>query len=192
MPKNSNANFNDKNEYITIITRATGYEHDVHLHNEVSSPDFYTELYDVCKTATDKDIINVIINNYGGQVHSALQIIHMLKMTKAVVVCKIMGKAMSAAAQIALAGHYLVMYPCSHMLFHNYSGGSFGKGNELVEGVAADNKFCHDVLDTYCFPFLSRKEIAAVKKDRDIHIYHDTADLETRVNRHFKVEVTRK
>ena len=84
--------------------------------------------------------ITVWIDSYGGDVFAAAGIYNALKEHKGNVTVKIVGKAMSAASVIAMAGDTIQMSPVAIMMIHNPLS--------YAEGYAKDLRKTADVLDT--------------------------------------------
>jgi ATP-dependent Clp protease protease subunit len=83
--------------------------------------------------------ITVWIDSYGGDTVAAAGIYNALKEHKGKVICKIDGKAMSAASVIAMAGDEIHMSPLAIMMVHNPWW--------VAKGEAKDMRHAAEVLD---------------------------------------------
>lgn len=102
--------------------------------------------------ATGQKIIPVVINTYGGSVYALLQMIDVIKMSKAKVATIVIGKAMSAGAVLLSCGAKGMRYaaPNSTIMIHEVSSFSQGK----VGAIKADASET-DRLNTLLFEMMA-------------------------------------
>ena len=67
------------------------------------------------------------------------------------------------------------------MMFHNFSSGSTGKGNEQIAEVQANVKWFNKIMKRICHPFLTNEEINAIADGRDLWL--DSDDIRKRLSR---------
>jgi ATP-dependent Clp protease protease subunit len=79
--------------------------------------------------------IKLVINSSGGFISEGKAIINTLKKTGADIETELIANAYSMAALIFCIGDRRVVYENSSIMFHNYSHGSYGKGQEVVDHV---------------------------------------------------------
>lgn len=85
---------------------------------------------------TGQPVIPVVIDSYGGQVYSLLDMIAQVQSAKLPVVTVLEGKGMSCGAMLFAMGQQRYMAPHSTLMLHDVSSGNWGK----VEEVKADAK----------------------------------------------------
>lgn len=173
------------------ITKKTSVAHTfrVYLLNEIAEPENYLEVIDTLSSAGQNDVVEIFLNNNGGLVTTGLQIIHAMQASPATVITIVDGAACSMAALIAVAGDDLFINEHGYLMFHNYSGGTYGKGNEVIAHVEHSKKWFDGILNDYCFPFLSRDEIKEMIAGKDFWIGHD--DSRKRWNKVLKARKTK-
>ena len=120
----------DKNspfdDYVPIIQSRDGRSTTVYLTDGISYPSEYNKLCFVLDNAQSGDIVTIHINNGGGHIDSAFQIINSMKNSKAHIIGKLSGTVASASTVIALHCHELIVADYTAFMIHNYSGGVVG------------------------------------------------------------------
>lgn len=85
---------------------------------------------------THQPVIPVVIDSYGGQVYSLLDMIAQIQSATLPVVTVLEGKGMSCGAMLFAMGQQRYMAPHATLMLHDVSSGSWGK----IEEVKADAK----------------------------------------------------
>lgn len=100
-------------------------------------------LFEALKEAGSKDEITIIIDSGGGYINQGLKLIHiLLEKFKGRITVELNCVARSMGTLFYSIGDKRVVYPFSELMFHNYSSGSIGKGNEIVSQVSHnDDRF---------------------------------------------------
>lgn len=146
----------------------------------------YHKLLHQLRTAKDYEYVILYLACYGGDVYSGTQIINALQDCPVPVHIVVDTPCFSMASVIALQGNSLVMKDETYLMFHNYSGGNYGKGHELFTAAAHYDEFSRKGTERQLSPFLTKAEINRLPKDLDVYINFDDADLPARLKRHFK------
>lgn len=140
---------------------------DIYISDEIGDPLDYTDMIQQIRTAGPSDTVYIHLNTPGGRLDTGIQIINALRSTEAHVVTELEGVGHSMGALMFLCGKEIVVHENTQLMFHNYSGGMIGKGNEMRgQSEATDHWFrvmAHDI----CYPFLSRREITRMLKGED-------------------------
>lgn len=145
----------------------------------------YSSLFSNLSRCTQDDLIYLTLSNYGGDCLIGQRLAVALKDCHAHIHCKVTNNASSMAAILALCCKSLELTPGSRLMFHNYSGGGFGKGQELAHHVHQSDKSLQRMIQVYCAPFLTRAELKAIARDQDVYIQDDDPTLDKRCVRHF-------
>ena len=154
--------------------------HEFYLTGEISSADDYVEWFDAIRHASETDIIKIYINSYGGDLFTAIQFLRVLSETPATVMCSVEGACMSAATMIFLSADHFEVTPHSVFMFHNYSGGTIGKGGEMIDQLQHERKWSERLLKEIYHEFMSPDEIKAMLENKDI--WMDGEEVVRRVN----------
>ncbi len=176
------------NEYFKIFSKTRGERHDIYLADDIAddSADYTDLIHFLSDKVSPDDIIQLHLANLGGSTHSGVMLAHAIKRCQATVLISVEAPCYSMGAIIALTGDALTMRPGTFLMFHNYSGGFYGKGREIVDLVTTFNVHIVDSLKHFCYPFLSKKEINVLAKDQDVYVMSTEEKLIDRLKRHFK------
>lgn len=171
-----------------IRRQSKGRIYDITFSEEVESPPFrYSKLSHLLREeVNEEDTVNIQISNYGGCCDSAATIVNAIKDCKGHVKCIVNASSYSAATMLALAGDELELKPYSFLMFHNFSNRTGGKGTELKDGVVNTERLIHSMMADLYTPFLTKKEIDNIFKDKDVYVHWDDKDLHKRLNKYHK------
>jgi len=145
----------------------TTIDTDIYLSGSITSPEDYIEILQTLRDATAGESIKIILNTGGGQVSTAVQIIAGIRNCAGKVTCVIEGECHSAGTFIFLAADEWIVNHNSLMLIHNYSGGAYGKGADLVQNVLAQDKWLKQLVRETYEGFLEPEEIESVIDGKD-------------------------
>jgi ATP-dependent protease ClpP protease subunit len=158
----------------------------IYLSNNIETAETYRDLRHVLRTTASTDVVTFYLSGYGGDCHGLISIVSAINASKAKVHMAVDAPCYSAHATLALAGDSLSMNKRTFLMFHNYSGGHYGKGNELTSLIQHTNKWIHGYFKEYHCPFLTEEECEKIIKDKDIYVHAEDKDIKTRIRRHFK------
>ena len=169
-----------KNNDIEIIssgssnshTKVIAREFTFYLSGEVCEPEEYAEWFDTIRNAGPNDEVVIHINSMGGNLDTAVQFIRVLNETEAHVTTSVEGSCMSAATMIFLQGQTMQITPFSLFMFHNYSGGAFGKGGEMYDNIMFERQWSKEFLHEIYRDFLTNQEIDSMLENKDIWMGH--------------------
>lgn len=142
--------------------------HEFYLTGEIESAEEYIQWFDTIRHASESDIVKIYINSPGGDVFTAIQFMRALKETEANVVMSVEGICASAATMIMLCGDSFEVSEHSMFMFHNYSGGTFGKGGEMLDQLQHERVWSERLLRDVYADFLTESEIVSILDNRDI------------------------
>jgi hypothetical protein len=163
-----------------VPSKTIGNIHEFYLSGSIEEPDNYIEWFDTIRHATDRDIVKIYINSCGGDLYTAIQFMRVLYDTEAQVVCSVEGACMSAATMIFMCADQHEVTPHSTFMFHNYSGGTFGKGGEMIDQLHHERKWSAKLMNEVYYNFLSQEEISAILDNKDI--WMDGEEVVLRMN----------
>ncbi|GBG14436.1 ATP-dependent Clp protease, protease subunit [Novimethylophilus kurashikiensis] len=141
---------------------------DIYLSHEIVEPSAYDELCHTLRTATESDDIRLFINTVGGSVASGLALIQAMQESEATITTILNPEAYSMGALLYVAGDKHVISSKGILMFHNYSGGMYGKGNEQAAEIAAVSPWFEQIMREVCVPFLTDDEVTSVLKGGDL------------------------
>lgn len=156
-----------------VFTRPVGNVYDFYLNGNIESPDEYVSWNHIIRTATQGDVIYLHINCYGGDVMTAVQLMRVMAESQAQIVASVEGACMSAATFLFLIADSFEISEHSMFMFHNYSGFSFGKGNEMREQINHEDKWSKHLLESIYKDFFTDDEIEEIANGRDFWMAPD-------------------
>jgi ATP-dependent Clp protease protease subunit len=151
-----------------FFTKNTGNQYEFYLSGEIESADNYIPWFDVIRNAREQDTIKIYINSPGGDLYTALQFLRVMGECEGHVVTSVEGACMSAATMIFLSGHEYQVTPHSLFMFHNYSGGVFGKGGEQYDQIQYERAWSEKFMNEVYKDFLTTEEIKSMLDNKDI------------------------
>jgi ATP-dependent Clp protease protease subunit len=113
------------------------------------------------------------LNTTGGNVATGIQIINAIRESAATVTTVLDGEAYSMGAILFLSGDQQAVGDDGQLMFHDYSSGLMGKGNEQRAAVLSAAKWFGKLMVNICSPFLSDVEIEDVLNGRDLWMDSD-------------------
>lgn len=157
------------NEFCKIQpTNVTTIRYDIYLNYLIEKPHHYFEFIEILRSANEEDEIYIHLNNNGGYVDTAMQIINSMKESKAKVITCLDGACHSAASLILLNGDEIKISEYGSMLCHYYSGGVRGKGHEIESQVEFDKQYYKQFFRKIYAKFLTKQEINEVINGKDM------------------------
>lgn len=156
-----------------VFARPVGSVFDFYLNGNIESPENYVEWNHIIRTATERDVIYLHINCYGGDVMTAVQLMRVMAESQAQIIASVEGACMSAATFLFLIADSFEISEHSMFMFHNYSGFSFGKGNEMREQINHEDKWSKHLLESIYKDFFTADEIKEIANGKDFWMSPD-------------------
>jgi ATP-dependent Clp protease protease subunit len=148
--------------------RALSKLSEFYLSGTIGHAEEYIDWFDTIRNAGENDVIRLNINSYGGDLFTAIQFMRVLGETKATVIVSVEGACMSAATMIFLHADMYEVSPHSMFMFHNYSGGQFGKGGEMYDSIVHERAWSEKMMKEVYSDFLTDKEIESMLNNKDL------------------------
>ena len=167
-----------------IEPKAISHFYEYYISGEIDSPDNYVEWFDTIRHCKAGDVVKIYINSYGGDMFTGIQFMRVLSETEATVICSVEGACMSAATMLFLCADEFEVTPHSMFMFHNYSGGTFGKGGEMYGQIQHERKWSERLLNEIYEDFLSPAEIQSLLDNKDM--WMDVDEVITRMEKRSK------
>lgn len=164
----------------TVQTKKNSF--DVYMSESIGSQYRYEDLFCFLRTRTKKDKVNLYINNYGGSIHTLLQLLNCVKDCKGEITGICDSAVYSAAPILLLSCPKIILKDNSMLMFHDYSGAAYGKGNEQKAQVENVSRHIKQAIKGVCHPFLSMKEIDSIVDGKDMYVHRTEAVKRLRVH----------
>ena len=159
---------------------------DIFIRGAIECFEDYDELVKELGKVTENDSVVVHLNCPGGDCSVGFFLVDQLMALPCPVHMVVEYPSYSMGAILAVCGDKLTIQPDSFIMFHDYSGGSKGKGGETELYINNYRKVFRNRFNRLCKPFLSQSEINRMFKGEDLYIHHDDPSLPERNARHFK------
>ena len=148
---------------------------------EITTPDDYVEWYEIIRNATENDVIKIHINSPGGNLFTAVQFMRVMGESQARIIASVEGACMSAATMVFLSADGFEISEHSMFMFHNYSGGTIGKGGEMYDNIMYERKWSDKFMRSVYSGFLTDIEIKSMLENKDI--WMDPEEVFKRLNK---------
>lgn len=173
MAENKHIDIEEFNSTGKGFRKTVSSTHEFYLSGYIDEPQEYIEWFDTIRNATANDTVRIYINSPGGATDTAIQFMRVLSETDATVVCSVEGSCMSAATMIFLCAQEFEITPHSLFMFHNYSGGIFGKGGEIFDQAVFEREWSSRFLTHIYKDFLTDAEIRSLLDNKDIWLHSE-------------------
>lgn len=147
--------------------------HHFYISQNIEEPEKYIEMIHRIKTAGPDETVYIYLNNGGGRLDTAVQLINAMRMSQAKIVTVVEAEAHSASTMLFLCGDEFMIHDNCSMMFHNFSGGMYGKGNEMKLQIDATTKWFEKLAKSIYYPFLSYSEIQNMIDGKDLWMESD-------------------
>lgn len=161
------------------------HSHDLYLVGEIGDAKNFISWFELIRNARANDLITIHINSPGGNLYTTLQLLRVIKESRASITTSIEGACMSAATMIFLAGDSFQVSDHSAFMVHDYSSVAYGKGSEQKSQVNFENTWAKEIGMSVYEDFLTEEEIEKVFSGIDIWMGSDevVARLKTKVEK---------
>ena len=156
-----------------VFNRPTGQILDFYLNSTIGSPEEYAEWNQILRSSGEQDVVYLHINCYGGQALTAVQLMRAISESRATVVASVEGACMSAATFLFLMADVCEISDHSIFMFHNFSGGTIGKGNEMMAQVHHNDKWARNLMESIYKDFFTQDEIDSILEGKDYWLSPD-------------------
>jgi len=145
--------------------------HHYYLSQSIADPTHYIAMIHQIRSAAPHDIVHIHLNTPGGRLDTGVQLVNAMRASEAHVVCSLESEAHSLGTLIFLAADEFIVHDNCMMMFHNYSGGTWGKGNEQIAQLSATIKWFNDLAQDIYVPFLTEDELEGILRGDDLWIH---------------------
>ena len=158
----------EKKQTTSFTDKAISRLHEYYLVGEIEEASKYTEWFNEMRHYPETDFVKIYINSCGGDLWTAIQFMRVIRECKAPVMVSVEGACMSAATIVFLMADDYEISTHSMFMFHNYSGGTIGKGGEMIDQIKHERKWSEGLLTEIYSDFLNPEEIRSILDNKDI------------------------
>lgn len=170
-----------------IKSYPTSQEHVVYLYGPIESAENYIEIVNILDTMSESDVMNLHISTPGGDVDSAIVIIHAIRRCQGNVIGHADGQVMSAGVPIFLSCKQYAINPFATFMIHDGSYGSHSKANEHVKSAQAFSSLLRKVFSEILIPVFNEDEINQILDGIDLYVTAD--DMRDRISDAFEKQL---
>ncbi len=144
-----------------------------YLDEQIREPKYYRNILNIMDTLGEGDVVEIVVNTYGGSFDSAVAIINAMRNTEANCQVRIEGMAASAGSLIALAADNLFVMPSATLMLHQGVFGSYGKQTNVVQHAVFEDQRVQDLARQVYANFLTDKELDDLFTGKDFWMHYD-------------------
>ena len=169
-------------EAIKVRSRVQSLTHEIFLDESISEPEYYRNVVSLLRNEVgEKDIVEVIISNGGGLVHTASLITDAMDVCKGKIIGHLSGQCCSAATKIAMHCDEWVVGNNLNYMLHNITYGLGGKATDIHKQQEFTKEWGDKLFrDTYT-GFLTEDEIDLTLKYGE-EFWFDTEEVKERLS----------
>lgn len=137
------------------------------FYDDIGEPKKYLNLIRKLISADANDQFDLHFCCDGGRMDSMQTIISAIRRCRGRVVGHLDSHAASAGSLIFLSCDNWNLTKESYLMFHDFSGGLFGKGNEMTSQLTHYVKNFEVAMNQICYPFFNKAEIKDICGGKD-------------------------
>lgn len=157
--------------YTYIHQAVTSNVHHFYISSSIEDPIYYTDMVHKIMVAAPNDIIYIHLATPGGYVATGIQLINAMNASQAHVIAALEGEVASLGTMLFLAADEFIVHDNCLLMFHNYSGGVWGKGHEQVAALESATRWSEDFMMRLYVPFMTKDEVERLIKGEDIYMH---------------------
>ena len=154
--------------------------------DDIEEYEDYEKLLDTLDKIREKDSVTLKVSSPGGRCDIGFMLYDKISGISGQVDVVVPYPSYSMGALLSLVGNSLELKPGSFLMFHDFSTGNRGKGNEIEKSITNYSKIFKYRFNKICQPFLTKKECEDILHGKDLYVNWDDDNLEARIKRHFK------
>lgn len=174
------------NKFECSVSPMEGKKYKISIWDNIEAYEDYEKLFENLDRITAKDRVELQVMSPGGRCDIGFTLFNRIYSLPCRVDVLVPYPVYSMGAILALCGDTLEVGEGAFLMFHDYSTGARGKGNEIFKQTEAyKSSFAH-MFNKACRPFLTKKECDNILNGHDMYVQWDDVKLEDRIKRHFK------
>lgn len=163
-----------------------GTDYIISIWDDIEDYEDYEELFKTLNKISEKDSVKLRVSSPGGRCSIGFELYDRIKELKCNVHVEVPYPSYSMGAILALSGDSLDIKPGAFIMFHDYSTGARGKGNEIFKQTEAYKETFAHRFNAICQPFLTQKECDRILNGQDLYVKWNDNNLTKRIKRHYE------
>ncbi len=148
--------------------------HHFYLSKVIEEPEHYVDMVHRIRMAGPEDAVFIHLNTPGGDLSTGVQIINAMAASQAHIICSVESESYSLGTMIFLSADEFIVQENCMMMFHQWTGGVYGKGHEQKSQLIATETWFNDLARTIYIPFLSEDEFNSMIEGKDLWIQSES------------------
>ena len=143
-----------------------GTKYSLYLGDFMSGQNENSKIFHTFNKAEPNSIVEININSDGGSFFEILSFYNTI-VPKFPEVTTFLNYGYSAGSMAFLLGTKRIVYEHSDMMIHSYSGGNWGKRQDLLDQTEHHDKIITGFFNKIYSPYFSKKEMKKINKGKD-------------------------
>ena len=152
---------------LKIYSDPIAFKHTVYL-NDICEPEYFSDLFHKLRNCNPDDVFEIVLNSYGGDENTAIQLYNEVIACPATVIGVVSGYCCSAGTVALLACSGWAINKNSKVMIHSPSGFMGGKSHERKAQGDFEEKWTTEFFKEVYKDFLTAKEIQEVLDGKDL------------------------
>lgn len=173
-------------KYEIVSTPNEGKHWEISIWDDIECYSDYDKLFEEMGKINKVDTVELTVDTFGGRCDIGFKLYDRISQIPCKIDVVVSQHAYSMGAILALVGDSLTIEPGAFLMFHDFSTGRSGKGNEISKSIEATKELFQYRFREACQPFLSVAECTSILNGSDKYVKWNDRQLNTRMRRHFK------
>ncbi len=161
------------NELDTIYVKPSPQNYVYFIDGDIEEPAKYRELMQVLTSMNENDTLELMINCFGGYLHTTTMLSNMIRSCSGHVHGVLNGVAMSGGSILLLSCHSVEVLPHSTLMAHTSHGFDGGKLSDKIRSVQSSDRQLRALYQDVYYGFYSPEEIEDILEGKDSYIEYD-------------------
>lgn len=157
-------------ELDTVFLKPSPQSYAYFLDGDIVEPSEYRELMQVLTSMQQGDYLDLMINCFGGYLHTTIMLSGAIRSCKGHVNGILNGVAMSGGSIILLSCHSVEVMPHSTFMAHTSNGYNQGKLSDTIRSVTSSSKQLEALYRDVYYGFYTDEEISDILDGKDSYI----------------------
>lgn len=127
----------------------------------------WNKIIDTLQEASYEDVLELHISGPGGVVREGMELYHIIDSKFRGRTTAFLNYGYSMNALVFLFADQRIIYDASDFMLHSYSGGTYGKRDDMLTQINHTDKHLRRFTDKILEPYLTKKEIKAMNAGKD-------------------------
>lgn len=157
----------------TVFSRPSPQSFIYYIDEEIESPSNYRELMSILDNMSPMDELSLVINCYGGYLHTTTMLSNAIRATQGHVIGTLNSVAMSGGSILFLSCHSWKVLPHSTLMAHSSSGGDYGKLGERHLSLSSSKEQLTSLYHDVYRGFFTEAEIDNILDGKDYYVQYE-------------------